>query len=210
MTTAAETRKVLVDALELDLVGPTDSLGLQDEVLRQPPSLWYLTGFLVPVEAGDAQKADADAEDETDELNDSNGTDDAAAPEAVTARKAKFPSSIGMSVLLSSKAVDLMATISWGDYVAFDAQEGHGRLWKRTGFVETIPIKLVFKDRWKTEIGVPNSRGLSILVSLRKVPASSGDGGIPPGTFSASLFLVNNRQPGKDDAPDEQFIFKLA
>lgn len=208
MTTAADIRKELVDVLELDLVGPCDVLGLQDEVLRQPPSLWYLTGFLVPVEATDAQKEDADAEDETDELNDSHGTDDAAIPEAVTARKARFPSSIGMSVLLSSKAVDLTATVSWGDYVAFDAEEGHSRLWKRSGHVETIPIKLVFKDRWKIEIGVPNSRGLSILISLRRVPESVGDGGIPADTFSASLFLVNNRQPGTDDAPDQQFVFQ--
>lgn len=208
MTKAADIRNELVDALELDLVGPCDRLGLQDEVLRQPPSLWYLTGFLVPVEAGDAQKEDADAEDETDELNDSHGTDDAAIPEAVTARKARFPSSIGMSVLLSSTAVDLIATVSWGDYVAFDDEEGHSRLWKRSGHVETIPIKVVFKDRWKIEIGVPNSRGLSILISLRRVPESAGDGGIPADTFSASLFLVNNRQPGTDDAPDQQFVFQ--
>lgn len=99
-----------------------------------------------------------------------------------------------MSVLLSSKATDLTASVSWGDYVAFDAEEGHSRLWKRTGHAETVPIKLVLKDRWKTEIGVPNSRGLSILISLRKVPPSSGDGGIPAGTFSASLFLVNKRR----------------
>jgi len=45
------------------------------------------------------------------------------------------------------------------------------------------------------------------LISLRKVPASGGDGGIPAGTLSASLFLVNNLQPGTDDAPDEQFAF---
>lgn len=89
MTTAADIRKELVDVLELDLVGPYGVLGLQDEVLRQPPSLWYLTGFLVPVEASDAQKEDTDAQDEADELNDSSGADDAAAPEAVTARKAR-------------------------------------------------------------------------------------------------------------------------
>jgi len=130
MTTAADIRKELVDVLELDLVGPCDLLGLQDEVLRQPPSLWYLTGFLVPVEASDAQKEDADAEDETDELDDSAGADDTNAPETVTARKARFPSSIGMSVLLSSKATDLTATVSWGDYVAYDAEEGHSRLWR--------------------------------------------------------------------------------
>lgn len=208
MTTAADVRVQLCDALELDLVGPSERLGLHDEVLRQPPSLWYLTGFLVPVLAADSQKEDQDADDETDELNDSKGTDDAAAPENAAARKARFPSSIGMSVLLSSKSNEITATVSWGDYLAFDPEEGPGRLWRRNGYVELIQIPLTFEDRWKTEVGVPNSRGLSILVSLRRVPKSDVEGGIPADTFSVSLFLVNNRKPGTDDAPDEQFAFQ--
>ena len=41
-----EVRGSLVDALQLDLIGPTGPLGNHKEVLPQTPSRWYLTGFL--------------------------------------------------------------------------------------------------------------------------------------------------------------------
>jgi hypothetical protein len=50
--TPVEVRSQLVDALRLDLVGPDAArgLGTPDEILAQPPSRWYLTGFLAPLE----------------------------------------------------------------------------------------------------------------------------------------------------------------
>ena len=56
----------LVEALKLDLVGPENGTDLEAEVLPQAPSRWYLTGFLVPLEAGEAQKSDETAQDEFD------------------------------------------------------------------------------------------------------------------------------------------------
>ena len=50
--TPNDVRSELVDALRLDLIGPGDDLGSPDELLPQAPSGWYLTGFLVPTEAG--------------------------------------------------------------------------------------------------------------------------------------------------------------
>ena len=51
--TALEVRERLVEALELDLVGPPAGHDLAEE--RLPgwvrPSTWYLTGFLMPVDA---------------------------------------------------------------------------------------------------------------------------------------------------------------
>jgi hypothetical protein len=43
MTTAVEVRSELIDTMRLDLVGPRESLGHENEVLAQPPSVWYLT-----------------------------------------------------------------------------------------------------------------------------------------------------------------------
>ena len=63
---ARRSPKQLVDALRLDLVGPENGSDLEAEVLSQAPSRWYLTGFLVPLEAGEAQKSDETAEDELD------------------------------------------------------------------------------------------------------------------------------------------------
>ena len=64
--TAIEVRGELVDALRLDLVGPENGSDLESELLPQAPSRWYLTGFLVPLEAGEAQRSDATAQDEID------------------------------------------------------------------------------------------------------------------------------------------------
>jgi len=49
MTTSAEIRQHLVDALRIDLIGPSwDDVARRHEQLSQPPSVWYTTGFLVP------------------------------------------------------------------------------------------------------------------------------------------------------------------
>ena len=98
--TPVEVRKKLVEALQLDLVGPQGSNGAAAEVLPQHPSRWYLTGFLVPFDAGEAQSSDPDAGDDIDGNGDGAGTDDDVVPERVAASKTRFPSSMGLSVLL--------------------------------------------------------------------------------------------------------------
>ena len=57
-----DVRSQLVEALRLDLVGPENGTDLEAEILPQAPSRWYLTGFLVPLEAGEAQKSDETAQ----------------------------------------------------------------------------------------------------------------------------------------------------
>ena len=60
MTTSAEVRKALVDTLTLDLVGPSLGHPLAAEQLweSEPPSRWYLTGFLMPTKAPESQRFD--------------------------------------------------------------------------------------------------------------------------------------------------------
>ena len=93
-------RSDLVDALKLDLAGPRNRNGDSTEVLPQQPSRWYLTGFLVPFDAGAAQSSDPDVGDDIDGNGDGSGTDDDVVPERVAASKTRFPSSMGLSVLL--------------------------------------------------------------------------------------------------------------
>jgi hypothetical protein len=113
-----EIRSQLVEALRLDLIGPdaTAKLGAPDEVLPQSPSRWYLTGFLVPLDAGEEQRAQEGSDEELDEMNEAGGGDDATTPEPAAARRAYMPSSIGMSILLPDSARRLTATVRWGDY----------------------------------------------------------------------------------------------
>lgn len=84
-------------ALQLHLVGPHDSIGDVTELLPQHPSWWYLTGFLVPFEAGESQANDADAGDDIDGAGERGSTDDDQTPEQVAATNTRFTSSMGLS-----------------------------------------------------------------------------------------------------------------
>jgi len=63
---SVELRNRLVDVLRLDLVGPEPGSPLESELLPTAPSRWYLTGFLIPFEAPDTQRADETADDQLD------------------------------------------------------------------------------------------------------------------------------------------------
>ncbi len=98
--TALEVRARLVEALELDLVGPPPGHDLAEE--RLPgwvrPSTWYLTGFLVPVDAPAEERRDADADDTLAAVPESEGlAEESAGEEDTTAKKGFFPSSLGLS-----------------------------------------------------------------------------------------------------------------
>ena len=132
--TAAEVRSKLAAALQLDLVGPPDGLGSLTEVLPQAPSRWYLTGFLVPLDADDLQRVDEDSNEEVEAANDAGGADDATPTEPASARKRFLPSSIGLSVLVPESAKNLRVRVRWGDYKLRKVADGHGsgEEWERT------------------------------------------------------------------------------
>ena len=47
MTSSAEIRQHLVEALRIDLIGPSwDDVARRHEKINQPPSVRYTTGFL--------------------------------------------------------------------------------------------------------------------------------------------------------------------
>ena len=123
---SVDVRSQLVDALRLDLIGPENGTPLDREVLPQAPSRWYLTGFLVPLEADEIQRSDETATESVDELNDSGGSDDAQTPETVTAKRAFFPSSLGMSLLITQDAKGANVTVQWGDYQPREEKPGEG------------------------------------------------------------------------------------
>src|SRR5258705_4753769 len=120
--TSADVRGQLVQALGIDLVGPDRGSPLLNEVLPQSPSRWYLTGFLVPVDADESQKTDETADEKVDGGGDGTG-DDSVTPEQAAARRATFPSSMGLSLLLPAGATELTATVRWGDYHLLDATD---------------------------------------------------------------------------------------
>jgi hypothetical protein len=230
--TPVDVRRKLVQTLGLDLVGPDRDSDLLEEVLPQAPSRWYVTGFLVPIDAEEDQKSDVSAAEDLDEVSDAGGTDDATAPEPAAARRAVFPSSLGLSLLVPKQAKELHVTVRWGDYrpplrpttaqqqSLFDlaATQGHQEQllgqevqgWKRSERIETLTLKLPASQK-PTEVDVPSSGGLKLALSVRPVRDIPAFGDlVPKGTRSVSLFLVNRRTPAPDEVRDAAFVFQAA
>ena len=203
-------RQQLVDALRLDLVGPEEGLGDGNEILSQRPSSWYLTGFLAPLEASPEQKTDEQGTDALDEGGDTGGHDDAAAPKPAAARVSYLPSSMGASVFVPADAQRLKILVRWGDYKGREAREDEpGPLvWDRTPREEGVPVELPEKTERPMEKPVPQSDGLTAVVSVRPVLTTHSECDLPPGTRSVSVFLVNYRTPQPDERRDEAFAFQ--
>ncbi|MEY3389348.1 MAG: hypothetical protein RLZ74_954, partial [Actinomycetota bacterium] len=220
-------RERLVIALQTDLVGPA----APDEVLPQSPARWYLTGFLVPLDAGEEQRVEPDAEDEVDEQPTAQGLDDSQSPEPVAARQRYLPSSIGLSVLLPADARALTITVRWGDYLPVAAQAGSGGSppndqpaspdqaddptnvprvthWQRRAREERLTVKVPARTSSPLESPVPDSDGLIVVLSVRPVTDDMRDGGLAAGTRSVSVFLVNRRQPMPDEIRDVGSVFQ--
>jgi hypothetical protein len=212
-----EVRAQLTNALRLDLVGPGEVLGADgrvlgdaSEILPQRPSTWYLTGFLVPLDADPEQKIDEPGTDELDEGGDTQEFDDAVTPDPPAARVRYLPSSIGASLLVSADAKQLTIIARWGDYKVRQDREGEAApfLWDRTGREEEIVVDLPDKTEQPHEQPVPNAHGLTVAVSVRPVVNDDTEGGLPAGTRSVSVFLVNRRVPQTDELRDQAFVFQ--
>lgn len=126
-TTSLEIRARIVEALKLDLVGPGAGHVLAEERLEgwRRPSNWYLTGFLIPSGTPAERRADADeSEDMSNEVPAPGGLFEESNEERKAAKKAFFPSSMGLSFLVSSETRALDVTVRWGDYEHLTADEG--------------------------------------------------------------------------------------
>ena len=122
---SAEVREQIARALRLDLIGPWAGHALADERLRgwERPSNWYLTGFLVPRGAPVEQRGDADVDDEP-EVAERAGLGDDSTEDRRAAKKGFFPSSMGLSFLVSEGVDALEVLVRWGDYRRVEAKSG--------------------------------------------------------------------------------------
>jgi hypothetical protein len=212
-----EVRAQLTDALRIDLVGPGEVLGTDGrvlgdakEILSERPSIWYLTGFLVPLDAAPEQRIDEQGTDELDEGGDTQGLDDAVTPDLPAARVRYLPSSIGASLLVPADARQLQLVVRWGDYTVRKDGEGDAApfVWDRTGREERLAVDLPDKTEQPHEQPVPNSQGLTVALSVRPVVTYNTDGVLPARTRSVSVFLVNRRAPQADELRDQAFAFQ--
>ena len=235
---SASVRRCLCDALRIDLVGPRPGdAALQRERLPQAPSRWYLTGFLVPSGAPEAQRAQ-DNEEELDEPAEPlHGGDDSGAPDRGSRKRRFLPSSMGLSILADAETRRLDVAVSWGDYAPDDSDAGDAakppgepdaaretddasgarrarRLapWVRRPGAGAVAIDLDALDAVpagrSTLFPLPGGGGLAVVCLVRPTRVRTLEG------FRAaraiSLFTVNRRAPASDDEEqDVAFAFQV-
>jgi hypothetical protein len=206
MTSSAQVRAQLVDALHSDLIGPGwDDVARRHEQLGQPPSVWYTTGFLVPhvfqQEAGrttdDEQLSFADlggeepSNDATHRLEKQEKDDDANdVLDQASTRRSWFPSSLGLSFILE-RGSTLEATVTWGDYSA-PADGAEEKIWIRTPRRQAVSLSI---DGPGTSQDIPlegHPQGLCMRWIARPAPSRLS---YPNDQLSVSLFLLNKREP---------------
>ena len=209
---SVEVRERLVEALNLDLIGPWGGHTLAAE--RLPgwvrPSNWYLTGFLIPSGTKPEWSADADEEDDIDETPASSGLAEESSEERKAAKKGFFPSSMGLSFLVAAEADALAVIVRWGDYEQAKVEGADGKsesAWLRRSNERTVPVSLSGAGAHRRgDLVVPDSGGLTLHVDERPIH-TDGLAGIPTGTRSVSVFLVNGRAPDEAD-PDRAYAFQ--
>ena len=209
---SATVRQRLVEALNLDLIGPWDGHTLAAE--RLPgwvrPSTWYLTGFLIPSGTRPELSADADEDDDIDETPASSGLAEESSEERKAAKKGFFPSSMGLSFLVAAEADALAVIVRWGEYERAKVEGADGKsesAWLRRANERTLPVSLSGAGEHRPgDLVVPDSGGLRLHVDERPI-RTDGLAGIPAGTRSVSVFLVNGRAPDDDD-PDRAYAFQ--
>ena len=198
-----EVRERLVEALKLDLVGPWAGHPFAEEKLRgwERPSKWYLTGFLIPSGTPPEESSDTDEQDDLDGVSESAGSVEESADERKAAKKGFFPSSIGLSFLVSREAKSLAVTVRWGDYQVGTAVGEGGKpesVWQRHPKEATIDLALAGAEGPVIH-DVLGSNGLQLYLVEGNLSTQGLEEHIPAGTRSVSVFLVNHREPKEKD-----------
>lgn len=208
-----EVRENLVEALRLDLVGPWADHELAGEKLPgwQRPSNWYLTGFLIPSGTPPERAADADSEDEFEDVAESAGLAEESTEDRKAAKKSFFPSSMGLSFLVDGTATTIEVNVRWGDYAPGQVEGKDPAkpmpIWQRTPREEVVQLELDKLGAEPRTWDVPHSDGLQLMGIARVIDTSEMAGALPAGTVSVSLFLVNQRT--YDEAShDETYVFQ--
>jgi len=209
--TPLDVRARLVEALELDLVGPGAGHALAGE--RLPgwvrPSNWYLTGFLIPTGTPVQKRADADEDEDFELVPESAGLAEESNDERKAAKKAYFPSSMGLSFLVARDARELAVTVRWGDHAPAEIEGPDGKpvsVWQRRSREASLPVVLTGAADPRVA-DVPDSGGLQLHVVERPIAGEELAGRLPEGARSVSVFLVNRRPPDKEN-PDLAYAFQ--
>lgn len=218
--TSRQVRSALVEAVQLDLVGPSNDHECAREALPESPYSWYLTGYLVPSEAPEDVRFDDSSTEQIDAAGEA-GTDDDTPTESAPGGKSFLPSSIGLTVLVPPGSNQLSIVARWGDYrrekvdpselgaisdvakggdvEAEEGEEGGSRrkrtVYRREPREETVTVSSDgFASNDLQSFLVPDSGGLFISIIARDLHHAESLG-LPKGARTFTCFLVNYRNP---------------
>lgn len=232
-------RARLVDTLRRDLIGPgPEDVDLSDEQLKDNPSRWYLTGFLVPApldgtedeialeEPGDMATAEDEGADP--ETGAARAADDAA-PDDPAPRRPLAPSSCGLTVLVDARATTVDVTVTWGDYVtepplppevfkderaAYDPKHQTVEWHRKPGrAVVTLKVPKAGERVSRTLEGSggrqgPRGGGLVVEAFARPYRLDCADGS-KADVVALTVMIVNRRDPARRRFADVTFAFQV-
>jgi hypothetical protein len=123
-----------------------------------------LTGFLVPTEADEQQRADPTSDDELDQAAEPAGLDDDDTPEKPAARRSFLPSSMGLSVLVSAETKELEATVRYGEYLRAEEEPGYTGppQWRRIPCEQNVLLKIPDEIPANGTLPVPGTGGVEL------------------------------------------------
>ena len=155
------------------------------------------------------QSSDYDGDDDLSEAPASSGVPGESSEEEKADKKSFFPSSIGLSFLVSQVPQTLQVAIRWGDYFLNEEQVENSKVsyWQRQAREEFIRLEMPLQ----TETAVydlPQAPGLQLHIAQRLIRDDDFTAHIPSGTRSVSIFLVNHRPPQSGDLRDQTYVFQ--
>lgn len=188
--TTRETRSRILEALRLEVLGPSR----EDEDLDDRPSSHYLCGILWP-QGTEIEPDQNEAHPPGDDAEDSDGFES-----IVPLIQTLNPSSIGISLIIEPETDVIHVSARWGEYareatelVEEDGSIAQGRrAWRRTQMQsEPIPVSLRSNARDERSVS-PDG-----LVHVEWLARPLGD------ATAVSIFLVN-RRPHSDDPTERE------
>ena len=215
MTSSLEIRADLIRALRLDLVGPGRDpllpggvLGNPEETLDSPPTRWYLTGFLAPANASLEQRCDEEPTEDMEAEAERRGVGDDGLVDRTAAKATPFPSSLGLSFLVTPATRVLRLAVRWGDY---RPTEDRGDHWVRSPKEIILEVELPVSTETPLLRALPGTGGLELSVSVREIQADClpQDHAYLAGSRAVSAFVVNRRRLGPESAKDLAFAFQV-
>ena len=211
----AQVRKKMLDAVRMDLIGPTAA----EEALTELPTNSYITGMLYPADSDITEDENYNDVEFTEGRLDADGNGSESVvledeePDESTKGGFKKPSSIGVSFYLSEETNKINVDVYWGSYYSDKVDGGEvvdesieedyenkkkRQVYVREQMAETVELNLDDIGRAKTISLHSNAHIFIYVIQMR----------LDNGYKMLSVYLHNNNKDG-DEKEYERVMFQV-